>query len=81
MGNPMATEPRTCTHTHVGILPFWWVKPIGGTDCMWPTTSLEIVMGKVKAVGFSAGSRWVRVRVEIFYPDQNPYLAHRFSRY
>jgi len=37
------------------------------------TVAVGIVTGGVNPLGFSLGSKWVRVWVEIFYPDQNPY--------
>jgi len=40
-----------------------------------------IVMGGVNLPGFSLGSKRVRVWVEIFYPDQNPYPVRGFGGY
>jgi len=38
-------------------------------------------MGSVNPPGFMPGSEWVRVRVGIFYPGQNPYPVLGFGRY
>jgi hypothetical protein len=48
---------------------------------MWLHIQLEIVTDSVNLLGFRTGSNWVRVRVEIFYPNQIPYSVHRFSGY